>query len=57
MVPRAEIAMIVMQQGSGLGSWAVPPEVFAGMVFVVTATCIVFPLLIRLLLAKWPQET
>jgi Kef-type K+ transport system membrane component KefB len=56
MIPRAEIAMIVMQHGSGLGEWAVPPEIFAGMVFVVTVTCVVFPLMIKLSLAKWPQE-
>ncbi len=56
MVPRAEIAMIVMQHGANLGDWAVPSGVFAGMVFVVTITCIVFPIIIRSMLMKWPQR-
>ena len=56
MVPRAEIAMIVMQRGSELGDWAVPPRLFAAMVLVSAVTCLVVPLVLRSLLARWPQE-
>jgi hypothetical protein len=55
MIPRAEIAMIVMQQGVQKGDWAVPSEVYAGMVLVTAATCLFAPIVIRALLQKWPQ--
>ncbi|WP_287251868.1 cation:proton antiporter [Moorena sp. SIO4E2] len=53
MVPRAEIAMVIMQRGRYLGDWAVPPEVFAAMAMVSAVTCIFSPLLLRPLLQKW----
>lgn len=56
MVPRAEIAMIVMQQGRGLGDWAVPPQVYAAIAFVSIATCIAAPLVLRRMLQRWPQR-
>ena len=56
MVPRAEIAMIIMQQGYKLGEWAVPPEAFAGMVLVSAVTCIVTPLVAFSMLRRWPQK-
>lgn len=56
MIPRAEIAMVIMQQGRELGNWAVPPSVFSGMVLVSAATCILAPFLLRFLLARWPQS-
>jgi len=55
MVPRAEIAMIVMQRGLQLGEWAVPPGLFAGMVMVTAITCIFGPIVVRGLLQRWPQ--
>ena len=55
MVPRAEIAMIVMEQGLELGSWAVPSEAYAAMVMMSAATCIFSPLAVRHLLKRWPQ--
>jgi Kef-type K+ transport system membrane component KefB len=55
MIPRAEIAMVVMQRGLHLGEWAVPPEVFAGMVLVSAVTCIFGPLFVRRLLQRWPR--
>jgi Kef-type K+ transport system membrane component KefB len=55
MIPRAEIAMVIIQQGRELGNWAVPPPVFSGMVLVSAVTCILAPFMLRLLLAKWPQ--
>ncbi len=47
MIPRAEVAMVIMQHGLLLGAWAVPQEVFAGMVVVSLLTCLPAPLLIR----------
>ena len=53
MIPRAEIVMVIMQQGQQLGDWAVPPEVFAAMAMVSAATCILSPLLLRPLLRRY----
>ena len=55
MWPRAEIALIVMERGLTLGDWAVPDAIFANMVVVSTVTVIATPLLLRGLLARWPQ--
>ncbi len=52
MIPRAEIAMIVMQRGLILGDWAVPPNVFAAMVVVCAATSIMVPIVLHYLLGK-----
>lgn len=56
MVPRAEIAMVVMQKGSELGEWAVPDKVFSAMVLVSLATCILSPVFLKILLRKWLQN-
>lgn len=56
MMPRAEIAMIVMQRGLSLGEWAVPSRVFGAMVVVSAATCIISPIIVRSLLRRWPQQ-
>lgn len=50
MVPRAEIAMIVMQKGLELGDWAVSKEVFSAMTLVVIGTTLITSLLLPLLL-------
>ena len=55
MVPRAEIAMVIMQYGRTLGDWAVPQPVFSSMVLVSAATCLLTPGLLRPLLGRWPQ--
>jgi Kef-type K+ transport system membrane component KefB len=47
MVPRAEIAMIIMQHGLLLGAWAVSERLFAAMVVVSLATCLATPIVIR----------
>ncbi len=52
MIPRAEIAMIVMQRGLDLGEWAVSPQGFSAMVLVVAATCIFAPITVKYLLSK-----
>jgi len=56
MVPRAEIAMVIMERGAALGEWAVPPPVFSAMVLVSIVTCIASPLTVRSLLQRWPQQ-
>jgi len=56
MVPRAEIAMVIMQKGHDLGAWAVPDAVFSGMVLVSLATCVISPAVLRMLLKRWPQK-
>ena len=56
MMPRAEIAMVVMSEGRLLGDWAVPPELFSAMVLVVLATSIVAPLIIARMLAARPPQ-
>ncbi|MBV7331585.1 hypothetical protein KFU94_25790 [Chloroflexi bacterium TSY] len=55
MIPRAEIAMIIMQHGRSLGDWAVPPELFGAMVIIVLATCLFVPVMMVQLLRKFPQ--
>ncbi len=52
MVPRAEIAMIIMERGRKLGDWAVSPQIFTSMIIVSGITCIVSPLVLRPLLEK-----
>lgn len=56
MMPRAEIAMIVAQQGMNLGSWAVSPKLFGALVFVVLATCLLGPVSTRLWLRWFPPS-
>lgn len=55
MIPRAEIAMIILQKGLQLGDWAVPSQVFAAMVLVCAVTSLVTPLVLHPLLRWWPQ--
>ncbi|MGF1478531.1 MAG: cation:proton antiporter [Cyanophyceae cyanobacterium] len=54
MLPRAEITLVILQRGQQLG-WAVPPSVFAALVLVSAATCLLSPLLLRPLLQRWHQ--
>ena len=54
MVPRAEIAMIVMDRGRALGDWAVPPGIYGGMVVVTLGSCLLAPPLVALLLRRRP---
>ena len=55
MVPRAEIALIIMQRGLALGSWAVPPDVFANMVVMAAVTAVFAPMVLRPMFKRWPQ--
>jgi len=56
MIPRAEIAMVIMHQGQQLGPEVVPPSVYAGMVMVSGVTCLLAPLALNPLLKRWPQQ-
>ena len=56
MVPRAEIAMIVMQRGLQLGDWAVGPEIYGAMIILCTATCLISPFFVQILLEKHPPD-
>lgn len=56
LVPRAEIAMVIMQNGLNLGTWAVPGEVYSGMVIVSAVSCMMAPLVLHSLLIRWPQS-
>ena len=54
MVPRAEIALVVVMEGRRLGPWAITDEVFAAVTLVVLASSLFAPLALRLLLARIP---
>jgi Kef-type K+ transport system membrane component KefB len=56
LVPRAEIALVIMQRGVELGDWAVPPSVFAQGVLISAATVLVVPLVLRPLLRRTPRS-
>ena len=56
MVPRAEIAMVIMQRGSELGTWAVPASVFSAMVLVSAGTCLLTPMVLPPLLRHWARN-
>ena len=44
MVPRAEITMVIMKHGKAIGEGIISDRVFAAMVFVSLATCILGPM-------------
>ncbi len=52
MVPRAEMALVIMQEGSVFGAEAVPPQLLAAIAVVSLATCVVFPYLITRAIGK-----
>jgi Kef-type K+ transport system membrane component KefB len=56
MIPRAEIALVVMKKGLSLGQEAVSDSVYAAVVLVSVMTCIASPLIVHALLRKWPQR-
>lgn len=56
MVPRAEIAMVIVHQGSLLGPAVVSETLFAGMVLVVLVTCVGPPILLSSWLGRWENE-
>ncbi|MBU2534053.1 MAG: cation:proton antiporter [Alphaproteobacteria bacterium] len=57
MVPRAEIALIIMSYGRNLGDWAVPKESFDIVVIVTIATAILGPVgMVALLNRRDPEK-
>jgi Kef-type K+ transport system membrane component KefB len=56
MIPRAEIAMVVIGHGHDAGEEVVPSSVYAGMVLVSVATCTLTPLVLRPLLRRRSQS-
>ena len=54
MVPRAEIAMVIMSRGRELGDWAVPDHIYSAVVLVSAVTCVAAPLAVRPLVERWP---
>jgi Kef-type K+ transport system membrane component KefB len=54
MVPRAEIAMIVMERGRQTG--LVSDAVFGAMLIASIATCILAPIALQILFRRWPQR-
>lgn len=56
MVPRAEVAMIVMHQARSLAPAAVPESVYVAMVLVAVVTSVSAPLALKPLLRRWPQR-
>lgn len=57
MIPRAEIALVVVQTGSSLGDWAVPSSIYGAIVVVSACTCIAAPVVLRCLFAKYPARS
>lgn len=56
MVPRAEIAIIIMEKGLSLGNWAVSSSLFSAIVVVSLVTTMIIPVVLRFLLQRWPQS-
>lgn len=57
MVPRAEIAMVIAQQGRDLGDWAMPPEAYSALALISVATCLLAPFAMRWILRRYPRST
>jgi Kef-type K+ transport system membrane component KefB len=55
MVPRAEIAMVIMQRGLMLGDGVVSKDLFTSMVIVSLGTTIISPIVVSSFLKRWPQ--
>jgi Kef-type K+ transport system membrane component KefB len=56
MIPRAEIAMIVVHQSLQWGDWGMPQRIYSAMVFVSITSCVAAPWILYLLLRRWPQS-
>ncbi|WP_018716690.1 cation:proton antiporter [Arhodomonas aquaeolei] len=52
MVPRAEIAMVVIHQAHALGPWAISDHLYGAMAVVSLVTCVVTPPLLGRMLAR-----
>jgi len=54
MVPRAEIAMVIMDQAHTLGTWAVDDTIYGAMTVVSLVTCTLTPPILARLLRRYP---
>lgn len=52
MIPRAEIALIIVQRGTALGDWAVNSTVFAYIVIISMITTLLMPLVLRAVMQR-----
>ena len=57
MIPRAEIALVVIYECRAIDEQLVSPEVFAGMVLMSLATCILSPVLLRRMLSAEASQS
>lgn len=55
MVPRAEIAMVIIDQARRFGPDVVPPTLYGAMTLVTLVTCAATPSLVQYLLSKRPE--
>ncbi len=53
MIPRAEIAMIVVQKAAAFGEKIMPAHIYSSMVLVTIMTCILAPFIVGWLFHKW----
>ena len=56
LVPRAAIALLVMEQGHALGPWAVPDELFSAMALACVFTWFTTPFVLRAMFARWRSD-
>jgi len=56
LIPRAEIALVIVQRGLELGAWAVPQVVFANVVLISALTVLGTPFVLRPLLASLDEH-
>ncbi len=56
MIPRAEIAMVVMQRGLAMGVWAVPGELYSAMVLICAVTCLASPIVVKKSISRLPSS-
>lgn len=56
MIPRAEIAMIIVQKASAFGEKIMPPHVYSSMVLVTVTTCMLAPFIVSWLFGKWRAD-
>lgn len=56
MVPRAEIAMVIIERGHSMGTWVISTSVYNAMVLVCAVTCVLAPWSIRHLLKRPPID-
>jgi len=56
MIPRAEVAMIIMQQSLNLETQATPGHIYSAMVIMCIITCLVPPIMLNRLIPKYVRS-